>query len=270
MTMLDAHQQKAVEALREFKRICNKYNLKYFLVAGSALGAIRHKGMIPWDDDIDVGMLYKDWYELREVISQELDPQFQYVDDTIEDTWPLAFGKILYERESCIDIFLLAKWTSNPITGYLCWNFRAFILALYRSSINYMAPIVMRPEWGKIKKFVIKFKRFLKKNILIPTRKIISRKYCLRLLRWNERRFENKKKTDWYINLYSLYPMKKELIKNEWIKRTSIVTYEGEQYTTFGDTDAYLTHLYGDYMIFPQKESRVKLHSEKFKKENQI
>lgn len=41
--MLDEHQQKAVEALRELKRICTKYNLKYFLVAGSALGAVRHK-----------------------------------------------------------------------------------------------------------------------------------------------------------------------------------------------------------------------------------
>lgn len=262
--MLDEHQQKAVEALRELKRICTKYNLKYFLVAGSALGAVRHKGMIPWDDDIDVGMLYEDWYKLREIISGELDPQFQYVDDTIEDTWPRPYGKILYERKNCIDIFLLVKWTSNPITGYSCWNLRKLIMALYASSINYMGPNIMRPEWGKIKRLVQAFKRFLKKSILIPASKIISKKICIRLLRWNERRFEKKKKPGWYINLYSVYPMKKEMIKAEWVNNSSIVTFEGEQYTTFGDTDAYLTHLYGNYMTLPPEEKRVKIHSEIF------
>lgn len=60
--------------------------------------------MIPWDDDIDVGMLYEDWYKLRETISGEIDPIFQYVDDLIEDTWPCPFGGILYNWKNCIDI----------------------------------------------------------------------------------------------------------------------------------------------------------------------
>ncbi len=262
--MLDAHQQKAIEALHEVKRICNKYDLKYFLVAGSTLGAVRHKGMIPWDDDIDVGMLYDDWYKFRDIVVEELDSEFQYVDDTIEEVWPRAYGKILYERKNCVDIFLLAKWTSNPITGYSCWNFRTFISALYAVSINYMPPNIMRPEWKRIKRLTKKIKGFLKKTILIPARIIISKDSCMRLLRWNERRFEKKKKTNWYINLYSVYPMKKEMIKAEWVNKTSLVTFEGEQYTTFGDTNAYLTHLYGDYMTLPPVEKRVKLHSEVF------
>ena len=54
-------QQKQLDILKAFIKVCNKYNLEYFLVYGTALGAIRHKGFIPWDDDIDVAMPRKDY-----------------------------------------------------------------------------------------------------------------------------------------------------------------------------------------------------------------
>ena len=54
-------QKKQLEILKAFIRVCDKYNLRYFMVGGSALGAARHKGFIPWDDDIDVGMPREDY-----------------------------------------------------------------------------------------------------------------------------------------------------------------------------------------------------------------
>lgn len=66
-------QLVALENLCEFDRICKKHGIPYILMAGTLLGAIRHKGFIPWDDDIDVSMLEEDWLRYADIIEEELD-----------------------------------------------------------------------------------------------------------------------------------------------------------------------------------------------------
>jgi len=66
-----------LDLLLEFDRVCKKYGLKYFLMYGSLLGAVRHKGFIPWDDDLDVGMLREDYERFIEVAKDEfIEPYF--------------------------------------------------------------------------------------------------------------------------------------------------------------------------------------------------
>ena len=62
-----------LKLLVELQRICEKHNIEYFAAGGTALGAIRHNGFIPWDDDIDVIMLYEDYISFLEIASKELD-----------------------------------------------------------------------------------------------------------------------------------------------------------------------------------------------------
>lgn len=72
-----------LDLLAEFDRVCKKYNIKYCADGGTLLGAIRHKGYIPWDDDIDIGMLRSDFEKLNKVASQEFKtPYFWQTEET--------------------------------------------------------------------------------------------------------------------------------------------------------------------------------------------
>ena len=62
--------------MEQVQEICKKHNIKFFLLAGSVLGAVRHKGFIPWDDDIDIGMLPDDLYKFNQVIERSLSDGF--------------------------------------------------------------------------------------------------------------------------------------------------------------------------------------------------
>ena len=65
-------QLAELTVLAELKRLCEKHGLRYFLVAGTLLGAVRHRGFIPWDDDIDVAMPRKDFNKLARIAKKEL------------------------------------------------------------------------------------------------------------------------------------------------------------------------------------------------------
>ena len=71
-------QLKELELLIEIDRICKKHNIKYFLSWGSALGAVRHKGFIPWDDDIDISMFWEDYKKFEMICREELDNNYFY------------------------------------------------------------------------------------------------------------------------------------------------------------------------------------------------
>ena len=257
---LSTHQKAAIEALVEVKRICDKHSIRFFLLAGSALGAVRHEGMIPWDDDVDVGLLRDDWYRLRNVLPGELNKEFQYCDDEIRKDWPRPYGKITHNGHVCVDLFLLAKWTDNKIAGYEHWLIHKVANKLYLQSIHFNCPLVRRPEWSTLRYIRFKLIRVVGRWVGMVTNQFFSREDFLRLIRWNECFFENTD-SQWYINLFSAYSMKKEMLKKEWLMHPATVKYAGEYYLMPGDIDGYLTHLYGDYMTPPPDEKRVQMHS---------
>ena len=90
-----------LDLLFQFINICNKYNLKYFLIGGSLLGAIRHKGIIPWDDDIDVGMPRKDYDRFLELGSEFQDPYFLQTPYS-DKGYAYSYAKLRNSRTTCL------------------------------------------------------------------------------------------------------------------------------------------------------------------------
>lgn len=118
-----------------YTELCKKYGLRYYIINGTAIGAVRHHGFIPWDDDFDVAMPREDYEKFRRIV-KELPPHLKFVDWHNTKEYTQLFGKIQdsrrevvesIERETgfmlsngiFIDVFPIDGFPSNPIMYYL-------------------------------------------------------------------------------------------------------------------------------------------------------
>lgn len=101
-SLLRRQQLVMLEMVTELDRICRKHNIQYFLFWGSLLGAIRHNGFIPWDDDLDVGILRKDYLRLLKVLPDELPEHIALQTNDTDKNYFYHFAKLRH-RHSFVD-----------------------------------------------------------------------------------------------------------------------------------------------------------------------
>lgn len=87
-------QMRMLDILQVIDAICRKHNIPYFLDGGSLIGAVRHGGFIPWDDDLDIAVMRNDFVRLRKILQQELPTNLVYQDSTTDYNFPLLIGKV--------------------------------------------------------------------------------------------------------------------------------------------------------------------------------
>lgn len=244
---LAEHQQHCREALAFVEAVAREFGLRYTLLAGSVLGPVRHGGFIPWDDDIDIGIRAQELEQFEEVIARELPKRlpdgFQLVRPAAGDPYPRMFSKICFEGRCCMDL-----WPLVPTYTH------GFGARLTRA----LGRLLTKAHYRKIGYKVTKFK---KTAALICF--FLSDRQIMALARWNERKFAGKNPTA-YINLYSIYSRVKETIRVEWLDTPATGSFDGLQVPIVGCTEAYLTHLYGDYLRFPPPWKRASRHKELF------
>ena len=250
-TLKKLHETQ-IEILDDFVSICKKHNLTYFLIGGSLLGAVRHQGFIPWDDDIDIGMPRKDYDEFIKIGTKELGNKY-YLDcfETNKDFY-LPFAKIkmngtIFDEEVShnlethkgiyIDIFAFENIKNTKKIGKI----RAIIIKSIVDTMFYKHKMrsLKKVRHASLVLFLNLFpKRFLMK---------IQQK----LMKFN------KNDNSLYVNpLSGSYAYEKETNLRTTILPVKEVLFEGKYYNGMNDNDTYLKKIYGDYMKLPPEEKR--------------
>lgn len=258
-SQLDKVHELELKIALEIKRICEKNSIPYFLTAGSTLGAVRHGGFIPWDDDMDIGMLRADYLRFIDLCRTDLGKEYFLQTWDTDPDYPFSFGKIrlkgthmveCFSEEQAeehngifVDIFPYDNVPDNNIKKKLQSCKYYFCKRLLWIKKGYGKNMKHQSVLQKSKYYVFltisKLFRYAKiKDYFIKTQ-----------LRYNNTNTE-KVVTD------GSYSYKKESINRAWVENLELVRFESDDFFTYKDRLKYLEHFYGDYMKLPSEEKR--------------
>lgn len=249
-------QLSELDILLEFRRICQKHDLNYFLTAGTLLGAVRHKGFIPWDDDIDVMMPRQDFDKLARICQTELGENYFFQDETSDPNYPFYFAKIRKNNTQVIepalaeismhhgqyiDIFPLDRCPSNKYVAIIFFKAMELLGCAIMAHVNprftcgYKKKI-MKVAFRIIKTFSVKKIRFFRDGL----RKIVER-YASQ---------------QYYCTVSGQHGYPKETQKKEWLESRVLMAFEQHNFFVPIGWDALLHNMYGDYIVVPSEEER--------------
>lgn len=257
----------AQDILDVISQLCDKLNLRYFLVYGTLIGAIRHQGYIPWDDDLDIMMPRKDHdalvdylrqhiseYEHLEIFNHEVNDKYPYMITRISDNR----YKIIMDNEDeygmgvFIDIY--------PFDGLGNTKEEALKFGLKGDRISSLCYQATRKRFA-IETTTSKIRKIIKLPVFIFA------KICGKDL------FQNKLQKLARLKSYDdskyvgcvvwLSGGEKDIFPREWFDEYIMVQFENKKYRAPKEYDLFLRHIYGDYMQLPPEKDRIGHHNYK-------
>ncbi len=278
MNNIDILHKVDMDIVKEVVGLCDRHGLTYYMLGGTMLGAVRHQGFIPWDDDIDLGMPRDDYEKFLEIAPKELPkilkvvnyrntPEYQYYITRVLDT----DTKVIEERignenkytNASIDIFPIDGTPNNSILRKIYFfrvlSHRALMSLCYKDSID------RKRKRGTVEKIFLWIMEHL------PVEKFTTpyKEKCKidRLLRSQD------VKTSQYIgNIMGAYRTR-EIVPAEFYGQGKYYPFEDMQLRGLEKYEEYLTYTYGDYMQLPPEDKRkthfkiLEIHGEKVAEE---
>lgn len=253
MTLDEIHDVQ-IHILDKIDEICRHLNLRYSLGGGSLLGAVRHKGYIPWDDDIDIMLPRPDYETLLKAFYCKY-PHLIIQDYNSDIAYQLRWARIYDDRT-----LLISK---NTIDGVFVDVFPIDGLPPLHEMKDYMDRLKrLRKNLAKVTKhhseavqknlLFLRFKYYIK-CVLFPSRKkVIAELEKL----FHSYPFESSEYAGAITGMFGI----KEHMNSEVFKDYIWMDFEGKKYMCIKDYNAYLTQHYGDYMQLPPEERRVTHH----------
>ena len=242
-------QVRGLSLLDEVDRVCREHGLKYYIIAGTLLGALRHKGYIPWDDDIDIALMRDDYDTLVEHSREWLQEPYSIMVHTRDDRYPKFFGK-LEDRSTTLvesfylgyaggvymDIFPLDDVPDNRFLRNLhFYHFNFLRRLLY---IAYKSPYKHGRTFGT--PFIILFQKVFSKKWLHKRAQAVMKEY-------------HGHKNCNYVMTHDdgTRAYHKSVFGNP-----VTVQFEDRMYCAPANPDGFLSVLYGNYMELPPLEQR--------------
>lgn len=247
-------KQIQLQIMDDVHSFCLENNIKYFLAYGTLIGAIRHKGFIPWDDDIDIAMPRPDYEKFIRLYKKH--KNYQVFEHSINKKYHFCYAKVadtrtvmneyMYKKEQFgvyIDIF--------PIDGI-------------SKRHNQIARSLQLVKFINTKRAIISMhtRNILKNIVLLLGKIILSTTSIEKLLQksYENATLVNYNSSDEVGNI--AYPTnEKEIINKKYLEQTIDHEFENRIYKIPQGYDLWLRQLYGDYMKFPPKEQQVTHHN---------
>lgn len=252
---LEERKKLQLDILSKVHEFCELNNITYFLSSGTLIGAVRHNGYIPWDDDIDIAMPRND-YDV--FFKNFIKDNYRAVNINIDNAWPFTFGKVYDSRTSLssgnlgykdlgvhIDVFPI---DGLPVNRFLC-RFHLFLISI----IKYLILLKLYPVDSK--KYKIRsISNFIFRFLLVPV------SVCRLLLIHEKLISKYDIKSSLYVaslaTITERVPCEKECFE-------SIQKHKFEQglFNIPTGYDKWLKIIFGDYMKLPPVEKRVCQHN---------
>ena len=260
---LEELKQIELQTLREIHKLCTEQGWRYSLVGGTLIGAVRHGGFIPWDDDIDICMPRPDYNKLIEYCQNNETP-FRLICTETEKQYSYLFAKAVNPNTTIIeegtnrnnidmgvyiDIFPIDGLADDLETASKEFSKNRFNRELL---IAYNWKKYFRSKTKSIVYEPIRFAFFVMSRFVNP-QKLITK---------IQKQFpeDSYDKYEYLTSIGGAYRMRETMSKNILMEYTDI-QFEGETFRAFKDYHSYLSHIYGDYMKLPAPEHQVSHHT---------
>lgn len=263
MKLSNADLRKAqllmLKILREVHRVCEENGIHYFLSDGTLIGAVRHNGFIPWDDDLDIGMLRADYEKFCQIAGKKLGEEYFFQTCRTDKGYGLQFGKVMLKNTTWIEY--AARKTKRKETGIYIDVFPYDKIPMERK--------IQRKHyfWFKFWNSLIHHKNkyyyisnskgFIHKLFFLILEMLsffIPLEFCIQKREFLCRKYENLTENFFvtefggdFLKSQNNYDSFKNLVLHE---------FEGELFYIPKAYDSILTNLYGDYMTLPPVEYR--------------
>lgn len=254
------YKSKLIEVLRIFDKFCEDHNLRYSMAYGSLLGTIRHKGIIPWDDDVDVVMPRPDYDKFIELTKNIEFSGSKVLSPFHTKNYYLPFSKIIDNNTTIVE---RKRYANCPIGVFV----DIFPLDGYDKEEKY--PSSALAHYQKLLSDVSLKNNdiIIRKNLFITIRQMVI-KFTTKLSSLYSKMEDSARNVDYdkasYSCVYWSVYKEKEVMPKEWFEEYIRLPFEDITVKCIKNWDCYLKQLYGDYMTPPPVEKQISHHYQYF------